>query len=68
VLPTHVVSSMRASLFEGTNQRTEEALVHRKAKLSIEGRKLLVDRVRNQLGNGARAPGQDPSGYQGQDG
>jgi transposase InsO family protein len=36
---------MRASPFKGTNLRTKEALLHRMAKLTVEGRKLLVHRV-----------------------
>jgi transposase InsO family protein/transposase len=36
---------MRVSLFKGWNQRTKETPVHRNAKLTVEGRKLLVDRI-----------------------
>jgi transposase InsO family protein len=36
---------MRVSLFKGSNQRTKETPVHRNAKLTVEGRKLLVNRI-----------------------
>jgi transposase InsO family protein len=47
VVPTHVVCGVRASLFNRDQPASKEALVaHPRAKLTVEGRRLLVERVR----------------------
>jgi hypothetical protein len=57
VVPQHVVHEVRASLFDRDQPASREALVaHPRAKLTVQGRQLLVDRVLRLDGRSAPLP------------